>query len=120
MLDKLVAEKIREEFNELCAGASNCFNCKYACSSECSGEIRFTIDNYERIREEVINNLPFVERIKVNDTYYYLNSRLEVIEDRFENWIMDKNRIEIGNFFETQQEAEAKIEALTKAFKGQN
>lgn len=63
------------------------------------------------------NIIKKVWRPKFMEKYYYIMSNLEVNCGYNDDHIMDKRRIQVGNFFKTKEEAEKRAIEVRKIFK---
>ena len=57
---------------------------------------------------------------KYGDKYFCIDSSGKIDVFSYDSSLFDKNRSEFGNFFRTREEAEAALERVKKAFKGEN
>ncbi|MBK0347874.1 hypothetical protein JDW15_04345 [Aerococcaceae bacterium zg-ZJ1578] len=79
--------------------------------------------NKEEIKQELIELKAKMEQLEKaleeandewsdGDTYYVIESDGRVVENRWDNDFVDKNRLSIGNVFKTKEEAEFEVEAI--------
>lgn len=57
---------------------------------------------------------------KYGDKYFCIDSSGKIDVFSYDSSLFDKNRSEFGNFFRTREEAEAALERVKKALKGEN
>lgn len=67
--------------------------------------------------KDLKNKVKKVWRPKYREKYYYIMSNLEVNCGYNDDYSMDKRRIQVGNCFETEEEAEKKVVEIRRILK---
>ena len=88
-------------------------------------EITVSLFNFARIMEAVTeynytDGLGYEKMWpQKGDKYFYIDGTGRTNEDEYVNGYVDEARREFGNFFRTREEAEAALERVKKALKGE-
>ena len=84
-------------------------NALWNCDAVCYSNI--AMDRIMKFKFKEIE-LPFKDRVRVFDEYYYITSSLKIKCVRYSNNDWDEERIEVNNFFEIRSLAQSKINKI--------
>ena len=84
-------------------------NALWNCDAVCYSNI--AMDRIMKFKFKEIE-LPFKDRVRVFDEYYYITSSLKTKCVRYSNNDWDEERIEVNNFFEIRSLAQSKINKI--------